>query len=184
MAVTKARHLAVAVGIAVAAVAALAASNKTTHLVQFPSAQTQAVAPDKRFAVVNVDSDKEPYHALFLKDRQSRSRRKMLEYDRSVEVIWNPDSTAFAVNNYAGSNVGDCLIFFTNDKIAPVNVGDALLDRLASGAELSTLHISDHIYWTAVRWTSPELLKVKVWGHTDVNPVRDFQYFHVYKVQR
>lgn len=64
-AVTKARHLAVAVGIAVAAVAAPAAPNKTTHLVQFPSAQTQAAASDKRFAVVNVDSDKEPHHALF-----------------------------------------------------------------------------------------------------------------------
>ena len=181
---TKVRQVAVAVGIAVATLAALAASNKTTHLVPFPSAQTQAVAPDKRFAVVNVDSDKEPYHTLFLEDQQTNTRRKILEYDRSVEVIWNPDSTAFAVNNYAGSNVGECLIFFTSDKIASVNVGDALLDRMTSGEELSTLHVSDHIYWTAVRWTSPELLKVKVWGHTDVSPFRDFQYIHAYKIQR
>jgi hypothetical protein len=182
--VTKALHLAVAVGIAVTTIAALRASDKTIHPVSFPSAHTHAVAPDGRFAVVNVDSDKEPYHALFLEDRQTNSWRKVLEYDRSVEVLWNPDSSAFAVNNYAGSNVGECLILFTKGKTAPVNVGDALLDRMASGEELSTLHISDHIYWTAVRWTSPGLLKVKVWGHTGVNPVRDFQYFHAYKIQR
>jgi len=182
--VIKALQLAFLIMVALAIIPSLRASDKTIHAVSFPSAHTHAVAPDGRFAVVNVDSDKEPYHVLFLEDRQTNSRRKVLEYDRSVEVLWDPDSSAFAVNHYAGSNIGECLILFTKGQTTPVNVGDALLDRMVRGVELSTLHKSDHIYWTAVRWTSPEVLKVKVWGHTDVSPVQDFQYFHAYKIPR
>jgi hypothetical protein len=177
------RLLAVAVGIVAATVVALAASNSTARLVSFPSAQTQAVARDGRFAVVNVDSDTEPHHTLLLENRQTKSTRKILEYDRSVEVLWNPDSTMFAVNNYAGSNVGECLIFLIN-KAASVNVGDVLQNGTTNRDEISTLHASDHIYWAAVRWMSPQLLKVKLWGHTDVSPYREFQYYHTYKVRR
>jgi hypothetical protein len=70
-----------------------------------------------RIAVVNVDSDAEPNHTLFLENRNTNTRRKLLEYSRHVEVLWNSNSTSFAVTDYAGSNVADCLVLgFHNNK--------------------------------------------------------------------
>jgi len=169
-------------GAVVLAALAAATSGGATKLVSFPSTRTEAVSPDRRFAVVNVDSDTEPYHTLFLENRQSKTRRKLLEYGRHVEVLWNPNSTSFAVTDYAGSNVAECLVFSVSDGGESRNVADALQGTITNPKEQASLRDSSHIYWAAVRWKSPHSLLVTVWGHTDVAPARNFQYFHTYNV--
>jgi len=176
------RLLAVTVGAVVLAVLVPATSEGATKPVSFPSKRTEAVSPGHRFAIVNVDSDTEPHHMLFLADRQRKTRRKLLEYARQVEVLWNPDSFTFAVTDYAGSNVADCLVFSVTDDGEPRNVADALWGTITNPKEQASLRDSSHIYWTAVRWKSPHSLLVKVWGHTDVPPARNFQYFHTYNL--
>lgn len=153
-----------------------------TELVSFPSKQTQAVSPDGRFAIVNVDSDTEPHHMLFLENRQHKTRRKLMEYGRSIEVLWNPSGTSFAVTDYAGSNLAECLVFSVNDSEAPRNVADALQTSITNLKEQVSLRESSHVYWTAVRWKSSDSLLVRVWGHTDSTPAKSFQYFHTYKL--
>jgi len=152
-------------------------------IVSFPSEAT-AVSPDGRFSVVSVDSntfsDLGQDHILFLQDMQTQAKRKLLDYYRSVDVLWNPDSSSLAVTNYVGSNVADCLVFFIATDRKSVNVADKL--RITDPQEVATLDKSSHIYWGAVRWTSSQSLLVKVWGHTDAQPVRGFEYFHTYQL--
>ncbi len=158
-----------------------AASRGNAKPVSFPSTQTEAISPNGSFAVINVDSDAEPYHsALFLENRHTKTRRKLLDYGRHVEVLWNPNSTLFAVTDYAGSNVAECVVFSTQNSSPPQNVGDALQSTLRNSKEIASLRDSMHIYWAAVRWTSPHALIVRVFGHTDVNPSHEFEYFHTY----
>jgi len=123
-----------------------------------------------------------PITRSFWRIDRAKPRRKLLEYGRSVEVLWNPNSTSFAVTDYAGSNVADCLVFSVTDGGEPQNVADALSGNITNPKEQASLRDSSHIYWTAVRWKSPHSLLVKVWGHTDVAPARNFQYFHTYNV--
>ena len=168
----------------VIAVALSAASeSRTAAPVSFPSAAREAVSPNGHFAVINLDSDEVPYHTLFLENRQTRVRQKLMDYGRSVEVLWNPTSASFAVTDYAGSNVAECLVFLVSDPRLAQNVADVLQKTIANPKELAVLRQGGHTYWKAVRWTSPRTLVVKVWGHTDEKPFQEFQYFHAYHAE-
>lgn len=147
-----------------------AVSQGPNSRVSFPSAQSEAVSPDRRFAVVNTDADAKPFHTLSLEDRRAKSHRKLLEYGRSVEVLWSPESTSFAVNDYAGSNVAECRVFSVLSDRPPLDVGDQIRSGITNTTELATLQKNDHVYYAAVRWTSPDVLRVKVWGHGAESP--------------
>jgi hypothetical protein len=156
------------------------AQSRTAAPVSFPEAASEAVSPNGQFAVVNVDSDAEPHHTLFLENRQTKARQKLMDYERHVEVLWNPNSTTLAVTDYAGSNIAECLLFSVSDPRQPENVADVLRKTIKNSKELAILRKGGHTYWRAVRWTSPHTLVVKVWGHTDENPSQSFEYFHTY----
>jgi hypothetical protein len=148
--------------------------------VAFPSSEGPAVSPDDRFAIVNVDSDKEPYHTLYLEDRENQVRRKLLDYGRSVEVLWNPESTLFAVTDYMGSNVSECFVLSTDPNQQRIDIQNEIQRRITNPPELASLQ-NDHVYYAAIAWTTPTTLKVKVWGHGDVNP-SGFTRFYTYTV--
>lgn len=137
--------------------------------VSFPSQHTTAVSPDGRFAIINLDSDKEPYHTLFLEDRKDRGRRKLLEYSRSVRVLWNPNSRWFAVTNYAGSNVSECYLYSTDAVRPKIDIEKEIIARM-SPSEKARVQNNYHVYWEAVSWVNAITLRVKVWGHGDENP--------------
>jgi len=160
-----------------------AGGSRSVNPVSFPSNRTETASADGRFAVVNVDSDFEPHHALFLENRKTRVRRKLVEYGRSVEVLWNPNGNAFAVTDYVGSNISECFVYSTSADEAPVNVADEIQHSIANPIELASIQKNDHIYYAAVRWTSPQTLRVKVWGHGDVNP-SGFIRTYTYRMQR
>ena len=165
-----AHKAAITLSIALAMCAAPAAPQDSSSRVSFPSTRNEAVSPDRRFALVNTDSDTKLYHTLSLEDQKTKSRRKILEYGRSVEVLWNPQSTSFAVNYNEGSNIAECMVFSTLPDRPPSDVGDHIRHSVTNPKELASLEKNDHLYYAAVRWISPEVLRVKVWGHGDENP--------------
>jgi hypothetical protein len=165
-----AHRAAITLSLAVLMCTVPAAPQQLSSRVSFPSTRSEAVSPDRRFAVVNTDADMEPYHTLSLENRKTKSRRKILEYGRSVEVLWNPESTSFAVNDYAGSNLAECKVFSLLPDRAPLDVGNKIRSDITNPKELASLQKNDHVYYAAVRWVSPEVLRVKVWGHGDENP--------------
>jgi len=101
-----------------------------------------------------------------------------MDYGRDVEVLWNPNSTSFAITDYAGSNVAECLIFAVAGG-EPINVTDQLQQGIKNARELAVLRGNDHVYYAAVNWIDPRSLRVKVWGHGDVSP-NGFTRFYTY----
>ena len=139
----------------------------STKIVPFPP-QSQAVSPNGRYVIIE-ENHSEPFHTAILEDRVLRTRRKLFDYDRGIDLIWNPDSKSFAVTDYEGSDYSRCRIIFA-DKTAPtIQVWHKLVAALTKSERKSLLE-NHHVYISAVRWVGAGTLKVKVWGYGEVNP--------------
>jgi len=141
---------------------------------------SRAVSPNGRYVLVGVDSETEPNHTVFLEDLRLKTRRKLFNYDRHIEVLWNPDSESFAVSDYAGSDYSRCSIVSVMESVSPVQVWDELV-KVAAGKERESLLQNDHVYIAATGWISARVLRLKVWGHGEVNPT-GFTRFYRYEV--
>jgi hypothetical protein len=93
--------------------------------VSFP-AQSEAISPDGRYAIISVDRGTKPSHSVFLEDRLLKTRRKLFNYDRHVVVLWKSDSKLFAVTDYVASDSSRCSILSVDEKVSPVQVLDVL----------------------------------------------------------
>jgi len=106
-----------------------------------------------------------------LKDLQLNTRRELFDYDRHVEVLWNPGSTLFAVTDYSESNFSNCRVFSVNVRIATTSAFQ--LFKTLSESERKTLRrlqSNEHFYVAASAWTGPKELKLKVWGYGSADP--------------
>lgn len=151
--------------------------NMKTSSVAFPE-HARATSPDRRYALINVDSDTEPYHTVSLEDRSLKTRRMVFHYDRSVDVLWNPDSKSFALTDYAGSDISACSVVDVDQKVPTIDVWEEILKRIAAN-ERKTLLGNHHVYIAATRWEGSKTLKVKIWGYGDQNP-HSFTRFYSY----
>lgn len=144
------------------------ASQASPKIVSFPE-QSQAPSPDARYVIVEEENHAEPFHTAILEDRVLKIRRKLFDYDRSIDLLWNPDSKSFAVTDYEGSDYSRCSIIFTDKTIPTIPVWDKLTKALTERDRRSLLE-NHHVYIAAVQWISVTALKVKVWGYGELNP--------------
>jgi hypothetical protein len=144
-------------------------------------AESQAVSPDGRYAIVGVDRPEEPYHTVFLEDRSLKSRRKLFNYDRRIVVLWKSDSKFFAVTDYAGSDNSRCTIFSVNEKAPPISVLDVLARQLSKDTwqQLESRLSNHHKYIEAFVWDGPRSLQVKISGYGDLDPAGFMQFYEV-----
>lgn len=138
--------------------------------VSFPG-QSEAVSPDGRYAISGVDSGTEPHHTIYLEDRSLKARRKLLDYDRHIMVLWKPDSKLFAVTDYIGSDSSRCSILSVDEKVAAIRVLDVLSRQLAEGTwkQLESRVSNHHTYVEAQVWDGPMSLMVKISGYGDAD---------------
>jgi hypothetical protein len=144
------------------------ASQAPPKIVSFPS-QSQAVSPNARYVVIGEENHAEPFHTAILEDRVLRTRRKLFDYDRHVDLLWNPDSKSFAVTDYEESDYSRCSIMFTDRTVPTIRIWDKLVKTLTDRERKSLLE-NHHVYIAAVEWIGAGALKVKVWGYGEVNP--------------
>jgi hypothetical protein len=135
--------------------------------VSFPE-HPRAVSPNGHYAIVGVDSDTEPFHTVFLEDLRLRIRRKLFNYGRHIDLLWNPDSESFALTDYAGSDYSRCSIVSVDENVPPIQLWDELVNTVA-GNEQKGLLKNHHVYIAATEWFDSGTLKIKVWGHGEVN---------------
>lgn len=147
---------------------AVAASPK--KLVEFPGPQAQLQSPDRRYVLENLDSDKEPHHTLRLKNTETGAVRTLCNYPRHVTVLWSPDGKKLVVNDYAGSDFSKILIFSADQDSPPQDVGAQLLQSLKDSPGRRSLADNHHVYFAVSSWEGNEAVKVKVWGHGEVDP--------------
>jgi hypothetical protein len=128
---------------------------------RFPGPRSELPSPDGRYELINTNSDREPHHTLFLKEKRTGELRKITDYERSVGVVWAPDSRHFAVNDYAGSNVTDTYIVATAGIAARIDVQDEI------NKKVKHLIGGDHEYFGVARWLDARRVIVHHWGHGD-----------------
>jgi hypothetical protein len=148
-----------------------------TRPIDFPE-HSRAISPDGRYSIIGIESDSGPYHTVFLEDRRTNMRRKLFEYGRHIEILWNPDSRSFVLNDYAGSDYSECKIISVDEKVRPIDVWDKIVKGITINEQRSLLE-NHHVYIAAREWISPDTLKVRVWGYGNVNH-SGFTRFYIY----
>jgi hypothetical protein len=144
------------------------ASQAPPKTVSFPE-HSEAASPNERYVVVGEQNHAEPFHTAVLEDRVLKTRSKLFDYERHIDLLWNPDSKSFAVTDYEESDYSRCSIVFTDRTLPTIRVWDKLVKALTVSERKSLLE-NHHVYIAAVEWIGASALKVKVWGYGDVNP--------------
>ena len=146
------------------------ASSHAAAVVTFPGSTRQALSPDGRFAVLNMDRDEEPNHVLSLHDKKQGSRFPIFPYRRHVDVSWSKDSKFFFVNDYAESDLADCVVASVDDhkqRKMSATLQEEILDFMRGFK-------GSHLYVTCDAWSPNDDLAVSVWGSGDGSPKRRF----------
>jgi len=146
---------------------AATASQASTNIVSFPE-QSQAASPNRRYVIVG-ENHAEPFHTAILEDRVLKTRRKLFDYDRHIDLLWNPDNTSFALTDYEESDYSRCSIIFIDQTLPTIRVWDKLVKALTPTERKSLLE-NHHVYIAAMQWIGTGALKVKVWGYGEVDP--------------
>ena len=96
-------------------------------LVTFPGSMEIMSSPNKRYILHNVDPDKDSdRHKLILIDNVRKTKFEILSYDRSIDVLWAPDSNGLIINDFGGSDYADCIVFKLNKPKKGISIMELL----------------------------------------------------------
>jgi hypothetical protein len=132
------------------AVVCLAGKPQAASSCTFPGARESCPDPQNRWAIQwREPASIHDRHQLWLKPTDGGLPIKLLEFDRSVDLLWSPDGRALAVTDHSGSS----------DSELTVRTG-AHLEQIASVEEklhaslgqVPALMKNGHRYFEATRW--------------------------------
>jgi len=150
--------------------------------VSFPGSRSETKSPDGRYIVRNADDEKqEPAHTLTLIDAKSGSAIRSYSYGRHVDVLWSPNSSAFVVNDYEGSDASHPVLFTAPWANQPIDLREKLIGFLRSGRGAKSVQDNHHVYFSAQRWLSGGEIVCQVAGYGEVDP-KGFSAQYVYKI--
>jgi hypothetical protein len=97
-------------------------------------------------------------------------RTRLLEFDRSVDILWSPDGRAIAIAEHHGSSDTVLWVASDNDWTRLVKVEDRLR---ASLGPVQEIYENGHRYFEVVEWTRPDRLLFRVRAY-DSEPGREY----------
>jgi len=136
----------------------------------FPGADHTCQDPRGRWAIEWREASGGGRHVLWLKSLVSGGARKLLEFDRSVELLWSPSGKALAVTDRAGSNDSVLRVFSGPTLMRAVNVEGRLR---ASVGRVPEIFDNGHRYFEAVGWVATDVLQFRVRAY-DNAPGREY----------
>lgn len=151
------------------------------NLTRFPGERSEILSPNRRFILYNIDTENTwPNHALFLKDIKEEKEKKLYAYQRYVEVLWSPQSTALFINDHGGSDYSNSIIFIFEGKKKnkTFDLREELRQNLGNHKSIFGNH---HVYIESVEWLNEDKVKVKISGYGDVDP-DGFTLWYEYKI--
>lgn len=144
----------------------------------FPSAMSNLISPNGKYMVVNVDYDhRVPHHALFIVNESRKQRIYLYSYSRHVDISWALDSAHLYINDYAGSDNSDCLIYGVSN-MSIVRIANVLQKY---NLESSQIKHNGHVYIKCSKWISNKRVAVEVSGYGGGNP-NGFNIYYVYEL--
>jgi hypothetical protein len=134
-------------------------------------------------------ADRDKPRELWLRATNAPERRTLLAtYVRDADVVFSPDCSAVALNDYVGSNIAEVRLFrrVGNGAYEPLPVKDptgtvwrAIMQRYRIGDLAKWLN---HTYVGAVAWSADsQALLLRLRGHTDLRDRLD-DWYCVYDV--
>jgi type IV secretory pathway protease TraF len=174
---------------------AVAAFAKTS--ICFPGGVSDLTSPNGLYTIKNVDqpvgSGNQPKHLLLFL-RQGEQKKIALNphrlyadapvvasYDRCVDILWSPDSSAFVLNDWMGSNVASVYLYQVRDLRHPIDIGDKLFGALKDQQDKRSIAKSDHVYMFASKWISATVLEIKEAGH---GPGVAFTFYYLWDLRK
>jgi len=150
---------------------------------RFPGPTSRLQSPDGHYVLLNRDDDvgwshdgSNDNHALFLLNTMSGKERLVRTYPRQVEAIWSKDAQWLAITDFTGSDSSTCFVYNPSNG-QWVDVRSAIEKELAPSGLLQ----NHHVYFKAVAWKKPGLLKLVVEGYGEKSP-RGFRRTCFYQV--
>lgn len=138
-----------------------------TKPLTFPGHINKLASPNKRYVLVNIDSETQPYHRLVLRDLASGKEQLLRTYARHISVAWSPSGESFFVNDYGGSDFSDCYLYSPANEDKPMSIKEALKEQFGGDGHLWKNH---HVYIECRRWLNATEVLVRIKGYGDVDP--------------
>ncbi len=138
-------------------------------LAMIPEKVTKLKSPDGAHEVFDVNkgfsADGEQNRELCIRRPGHKGKQRLITYHRCVDVAWSPDSSAFVVNDNAGSNLVIPHLYRVNDLKHPVNLSPRLLSALRDKKDKFDIQQSDvFLLVYASRWINQNALELTVRG--------------------
>ena len=124
----------------------------------------QIASPDGAYALFGGDKEAE----LWLEDTRSHRRKSVVKITvQTLSIAWSPDSTAFAVNDRAVSDLETAYIY----NVKTLERLDLRRSILAADPEARSFvpsgNAAPHSYFHVLRWLDAKHVEVQLHGHTD-----------------
>jgi hypothetical protein len=133
-------------------------------------ALTRIASPDGRWTLIFECPNNCTERKLWIVQSETRTRRMVREFERSLSISWSPNSRAFFINDDLGSNESECYVYDAAT-LKATNLADVVVAKYASTRQYLT---AGHSYLRARRWASSHELLVTLFGHFDEPPSRGF----------
>ncbi len=144
------------------------------RFVSFPGSGADLLSPDGRYIIRNENRDSSPraftgaFHTLFLDETARKSRRKLCDYIRHVQVAWTADSSRILVNDYYTSNSSRALVFSVEQSAESTIIDKNWLITALPAPQAERLRNNKHVYIQASGMNGDRLLfNVRGYGEGD-----------------
>ena len=144
----------------------------------FPSTTNVCRSPDGRWVLRWQEATASTPHVLFVERRGSDGPVKLLSFDRSITVLWSPDTTYAAITDHSGSSDSDVLLAELPSGTV-TNVEGQMRRTLKSH---QPIYANGHRYFNALRWKSNSQLIFEVRAY-DAVPGREVRATFVFDVK-
>lgn len=136
-----------------------------------PRSVSRIQSPDRKWSLIlEAPGDQ---RRLWIENTASHAKRLVNAFNRSASLSWAPDSRLFFVNDEWGSNGTDAYVFETSS-LKKTDLADLLAAQYP--AIVADYRNAGHVYFEAVRWLGPHVLLVRLTGHFDEPPTREFTF--------
>jgi hypothetical protein len=125
----------------------------------FPGANQGCPDPRGRFVIEWREPIGGGRHELWLSAVSGKQRRKLLEFDRSVDPLWSPDGQSLAIPDRLGSSDSVPRVLNGMMLTRAVNMEDRFL---ADIGRLPEIFNNSHRYFEAVDWIGRDVLSFRV----------------------
>jgi hypothetical protein len=101
---------------------------------------------------------------LTITDEATNKARRLYVYDRSVSIVWSPDSRHLILNDFAGSDYTDNYIYDTAMARVVLDIRRRITVGL-TGVERRRMTANDHVYSSGYKWLGDDTIGVLAYGH-------------------